>query len=232
MNLDLTSYSIVILGKRHNPSILNPDFLRHSEIVKASMTPKDVLCSATVSHVVYREGVSIVADYERLQFIDEDKIRIPYDSQIPCIADRYIDVLPHVNYTAAGINFTGHYVYETREMALFFLKKTFIKEGPWLHLGSGLMEAGLKFVYYFDDVSCTISLEVTDIAATHEHSNSEDDSQDRGSLLKAVPAIDVRANYHLDAKEAELKRIKTFILSWQTCFEKLLRFLDEVFGIV
>ncbi|MBF0316704.1 MAG: hypothetical protein HQL04_00890, partial [Nitrospirae bacterium] len=105
-----------------------------------------------------------------------------------------------------------------------FLKKTFIKEGPWLSLGAGLTEAGLKFACYFDDVSCTISLEVADIAA-HEHEVGT-------NLPKAVPAIDVKANYHLDAKEAELKRLKTFILSWQTWFEKLVVFLDEVFGIV
>ncbi|MBF0607748.1 MAG: hypothetical protein HQL61_09415 [Magnetococcales bacterium] len=231
MKLDLTSYSIVILGKRHNPTILNPDFLRHTGIIKDTLTPKDVLCTLAVSHVVYNGGLSIVAESERLQFIDENVVTIPYDSQIPTIATRYLNVLPHVNYTAAGINFTGHYVYETRQMALAFLKKTFIKEGPWLNLGSGLTEAGLKFVYYFDDVSCTISLEVTDIAA-HEHDSNDSEVQNRIIFPKAIPAIDVKANYHLDAKEAELKTIKTFILSWQTCFERLVAFLDDVFGIV
>ncbi|MBF0345104.1 MAG: hypothetical protein HQL06_12855 [Nitrospirae bacterium] len=232
MKVDLTSYSIVILGKRHNPSILNPDFLRHNEIVKGRLTPKDVLCTSAASHVVYREGLSIVAEYERLQFIDEDKVRIPYDSQIPGIALRYIEVLPHVNYLAAGINFTGHYPYETQEAALLFLKNTFIKEGHWMNFSSGLTEAGLKFVYYFDDVSCTISLEVTDVAA-HEQGNSEDNGHHgSSSLLKTIPAIDVKVNYHLDTKEAEIKRLRTFILSWQDYFEKLVIFLDEVFSVV
>src|SRR4030043_307057 len=111
MNITLTNFSIVVLAQAHNPSILNPDFLKNNNIVSPTFTPKTVVCSMPVAQVVYDEGISILAEFERLQFIDTIPERIPGGSPIPEIAVRYVDTLPHVRYTAVGINFIGHYLF-------------------------------------------------------------------------------------------------------------------------
>ncbi|MEO5361480.1 MAG: hypothetical protein H7843_13710 [Nitrospirota bacterium] len=232
MKIDLTSFSIVVLAKAHNPTILNPDFLRINGIVDQSYTPFDVLCTTPAAHVFYKESLSVVAEFERLQFIDEDKVRIPYDSPIPYIAIKYMDVLPHVSYMASGINFVGHYVFPSKEIASFFISNTFIKNGSWSAINGQRPDVGVKFSYTVNEVLCNISIETAEIApATIGTDHAEGGQSD--VMMEELPTLNpivlVKANYHLAAKEADNKRIKKFITRWYNYFEEFHNFLVGVF---
>ncbi len=120
MNFNLDNFSIVVLAQAHNPSILNPDFLKNNGIIAPSFKPNNVICTPPLSQVSYIEGLSIVAEFEKLQFIDIKKERIPFESPIPEIAIKYIKTLPHVQYTAVGLNFKAHYYCKDKEFAFFF----------------------------------------------------------------------------------------------------------------
>ncbi|MBF0555165.1 MAG: hypothetical protein HQK96_11520 [Nitrospirae bacterium] len=232
MKIELSSFSIVVLAKTHNPSILNPDFLKLNGIVEQNFTPYDVLCTPPASHVFYKESLSIIAEFERLQFIDEDRVRIPYDSPIPYIAIKYVDVLPHVRYMASGINFVGHYVFPGKDIASFFISNTFIKNGPWSVINGQRPDVGIKFAYNVNDVLCNITIETAEtnpgtIGADRAEGEYGDVMMDE--LPPLNPVVLVKANYHLAAKEAENKRIKMFIAKWYTYFEEFHNFLEGVF---
>lgn len=214
MKFNLTNFSIVVLAQAHNPSILNPDFLKNNEIVDAGFTPKDVICTPPFAHVSFDEGISIVAEFENLQFIDTVSERIPHGSQIPEIAGRYISILPHVRYTAAGINFIGHYLWEDANRVRSFIQDKFIKEGDWLSTGDKLTNIGLKFVFLFGNIKCTISVEST------EMNKAENEK---------VPVILLNANYNLDVKDNNIQEIKSFISDWKTQNERFTNFLEKIF---
>lgn len=214
MKINLTNFSIVVLAQAHNPSILNPDFLKNNKIIDASFTPKDIICTPPIAQVSFDEGISIKAEFERLQFIDPVSERIPYSSQIPEIATRYISTLPHVRYTAAGINFIGHYLWEDIRSASSFISDKFIKNGPWLSLGDGLTNIGLKFVYLFDKIKCTISMESAEMIREEN---------------KKIPVILINANYNLDVKDNNIQEIKSFISDWKIQNERFVNFLEKVF---
>ncbi|MBM4055945.1 MAG: hypothetical protein FJ264_15035 [Planctomycetes bacterium] len=214
MDFKFTNFSIVVLAKANNPSILNPDFLKINKIVDSNYKVKDFICTPPVAQVSFDEGISIITEFERLQFIDNIQKRIPCDSQIPKVAVKYIETLPHVNYIAAGINFVGHYQFEDNTLANSFITGKFIKEGSWLSQGDGSTYVCLKFIYSFGKIKCTISIDSAEI-------NKAD-----GEI---VPVIVVHANYNLDVKGNNIAEIKKFISDWRIQHEQFVSFLKKTF---
>lgn len=214
MKIALSNFSIVVLAQAHNPTILNPDFLRNNQIVSEAWTPKTVICTQPVAQVVYEEGISIVAEFERLQFVDTVVNRIPETSPLPEIAIGYIQTLPHVRYKAVGLNFSGSRVFENRWAASSFISKRFIKSGPWLPPGE-TTEIGLTFGSSIEGIKRSITLKPGTI------------SRPEGELSNGIL---VNANYHLDIREGDVDSLKSFILGWQALFAHLQEFTNVVFG--
>ena len=214
MNLTLSNFSIVVLAQAHNPSILNPDFLKNNDIVSTDFKTKNVICTPPVAQVVYEEGISIVAEFERLQFIDTILERIPESTPIPGIAARYIETLPHVRYTACGINFAGHFLFKDKDSARSFISEKFIKPGPWL-LQNEATDIGVTFTYSIGNTKRAVSLKPGEI---------------QGPDGVMFPGILVNANYHLDITEGDLESMKSFIFGWCTCFDHLKQFIEAIFS--
>jgi len=202
MNFTLDNFSIVVLAQAHNPSILNPDFLQNQKIVDPSFTPSNVICTPPVAQVSYKEGITIMAEFEKLQFIDADSKRIPFESSIPDITLNYIKALPHVRYTAVGINFVGHYLCKDKATATALLPAKFLKEGKWSSYGEAAPSVGIKFTYLVGNVRCTINFDTTDAIRTHE-----------GPL----PVIVITGNYHIDS--ANIEEISAIITNWKTQYK-------------
>jgi len=214
MDVILSNFSIVVLAQAHNPTILNPDFLKNNDIVSPDFKTKNVICTPPVAQVVYEEGISIVAEFERLQFIDTITERIPESSPIPDIAARYIKILPHVRYTACGINFAGHFPFKDKETARSFISEKFIKPGPWLPQKENT-DIGVTFTYSIGNTKKTVSLKPGEI---------------QGPDGAMFPGILVNANYHLDITEGDLESMKSFIFGWQTCSGHLKEFVEVIFS--
>lgn len=214
MSIQLTNFSIVILGKSHNPSILNPDFLRQNKIVDETYIPKKVICTPPVSQVSYAEGISIVAEFERLQFIDQSPERIPDNSPIPDMAGMYVKVLPHVNYTAVGINFSGYLPYENSNTAKFLINDKFIKDGPWIKSQIELPDVSLSFTYSSENGKQTISI------STGERRRLKDES---------TAVINVNSNHHFDNNAKGIDQVLSFISGWRYSFEQYRSLIEQIF---
>lgn len=199
MNFTLDNFSIVVLAQAHNPSILNPDFLKNQKIVDPSYTPSNVICTPPVAQVSYQEGITIMAEFEKLQFIDAVTKRIPFESPIPGITLNYIKALPHVRYTAVGINFVGHYLCKDKATAAALLPAKFLKEGKWESFGDTVPSVGIKFAYLIGNVRCTINFDTTDTIRPNE---------------APVPVIVITSNYHVDSTNIE--EISAVITNWKT----------------
>jgi hypothetical protein len=202
MSFNLDNFSIVVLAQAHNPSILNPDFLKNQGIIEPSFTPTNVICTPPVAQVSYREGITIMAEFEKVQFIDADPKRIPFESPIPSIALNYIKALPHVRYTAAGINFVGHYLCKDKATATALLPAKFLKDGKWSSFGDTAPSVGVKFTYLIGNIRCTINLDTTDAIRPNE---------------PPVPVIMISANYHVDS--TNIGEISTVINEWKNQYK-------------
>ena len=191
MNKKLLQFSIVVLATDHNPTILNPDFLRLQKIVPADWEwelASPPITTPPFATVQYESGVSISVESNKLQVAD-NKVTEPTASKIVAMVKRYVEVMPHVRYTAVGINFRS--VIELDD-ADAYLKDQFLKKGPWDNEENPMKSVGLRFVY--DVASGRLVLSV-DSGLVKEVA---------GDQAQQKLVIFAHANFHCDLDTTEL----------------------------
>jgi len=158
METHLIQFSSVVVGRAHNPSILNPDFLGLNEIV-----PKDwnwevaeTITMPPLALVRYASGIAITVEHNKLQVMDVSDEPVPKKSKATAIARKYVETLPHVRYVAVGNNFQSVLPVEKPGA---FLKSRFLKSGPWDSGSPALDEAGIRLVYPLPGGRLVLSLD-------------------------------------------------------------------------
>ncbi len=146
MEAQLIQFSTVVVGKVHNPTILNPDFLRANAIVPEDWgwEVAETMTTPPFAVVRYTSGISVAVELNKLQVTDIDAGDSPTRSKVAEIATSYVRILPHVLYTAVGINFQSVLEMESPEG---YLKNRFVKPGPWHSSKRMLSAAGVRLVY-------------------------------------------------------------------------------------
>lgn len=177
-------YSVVVVANDHNPTILNPDFLDRQDIVPAEWGWKvagNPITTPPFAVVPYDNGVTVTVETNRLQVTHARGT--PESSKILGMARKYVEILPHVRYSAVGINFRS--LAEHAEPNAF-LKERFLKSGRWDSDAHALQGMGLKFVYLLDEARINLTMDSwvsTEI--------SEGQSKESSGVL-------VYANFHSD----------------------------------
>lgn len=203
--LTLGELGIVVVGQENNPSILNPDFLRYNDIVpKEWEVAEPPVCVGPVSEVVFKSGMRITAEMARITFI-EDVVDKPFDEVLaPSIVERYIATLPHVKYTALGINPKGHVLGVSREEVEGFLLHTLIVDGPWKAVDSKAPLVSVNLVYPLEE--CRLTMSITPTTYTRNP------NQPRPALLFA-------ANFHREVqgtnRDERITNLKVALGAWR-----------------
>lgn len=125
-----------------------------------------------------------MAEFEKLQFTDTKTDRIPFESPVTEIAVNYIKTLPHVRYTAVGLNFVGYHPCRDKNSAAALLPDKFLKDGKWSSFGDAAPYVGIKFTYPIGQVRGTINFDTTEVIRPNE---------------PLTPVIAITANYHIDS---------------------------------
>jgi hypothetical protein len=184
--------SIVVVGEDCNPSILNPDFLRIQGILPEEWgwEPSDApLTTCSLSVVVYDSDFTIKIQPNRFQVTDASATAISDDAKIIQIARRYIQVLPHVRYTAVGNNFQRFLPIPAPMKAL---QDRFIKPGPWLSEEN--RDIGVSLGYVYDGALLTLSF---DNKLLVQRANDE------SAQLEQLEGMRIKANFHTAAFPVE-----------------------------
>jgi hypothetical protein len=185
-NFEILDVAVVIAAEAHNPTILNPSFLTAQKVVPAGwkVDGEKVVCTPQFSAVQYERGVIFVAEPTRLQIMDKRPKGSGDKSIIPDLAKRYVLRLPHVPYTAVGINFDAFI--ECAE-AKRIMTQRFLKPGPWSQKPLAPEAVSLTLQYPLEDsASLSFTAEATDIRKVRTGTNHS------GILIKG--------NYHVAVK--------------------------------
>ena len=163
MELVFHEISIVLLAASHNPSLLNPDFLKYNKIVPARLglaTPP--ICSEVMSQVVYAEGLAILSQSNQLIFTEQVRGRSLDDLLIAEAAMNYVRTIPHVQYTAAG---TNPKAYATPDRAAAeVLLASMVAEGPWREFRGAKPVVEIQLRYPLADTRVGLSIKAGDKA--------------------------------------------------------------------
>jgi len=168
---------VVIIADAHNPTILHPSFLRAEGIVPTNweLAAEPPISTPAISIVRFANQISFVVDPNKFQVIETSSAD---GSSIADLAKRYVKKLPHVHYSAVGININAYAECTNPED---WILKRFVKQGAWTDARLGLKAAGIRLVYEVPNAQLNLNLDVgtTQSAGTAEH-----------------PCIVVNANYH------------------------------------
>lgn len=178
-------FSIVIIAADHNPTILNPDFLRMRGIVPEDWCwelASPPIVTPPFATVQYESGVSISVESNKLQIADT-KTSEPTESNIVEIANQYVKVVPHVRYTAVGINYRSAIEVEHVDT---YLKSQFLKKGPWDSDDNPMNSVGLNFVYPVESGRLVLSIDSGTVSDT-----SSGEEQKKSVII-------ANANFHRD----------------------------------
>lgn len=156
MALIATDTGVVVLAAEHNPTILHPSFLASRGIVDPEWEVVDQpITTPALSQVRYRNGIAFLVERSKLQLLDVGDYDVLGESPILDLAARYVEALPHVPYTAVGINFT--LLLEGGDPAGVIVDR-FLKPGPWTSEFPGLTAMTPRLTY--DRGDCTLNLDV------------------------------------------------------------------------
>ncbi len=196
------SAAVVVLAQFHNPSILNPDFLKINKIVDEKWEVAESITTTPFSQTRFKNGISVTVDNERMNITQIIQGEYQEDSPIYDIASEYIKILEHVKYTAMGLNWDILIPVKDSSswMIEHFLKKASIPKSSPVVEGITL---ALKFTFLGNAVSFHLA---------HE---------ERSPVEGNVPfdGVRVRANIHYDKVNAaemrknlqEWKKVQQFI---------------------
>jgi len=201
-DLRLSQISVVILAKNHNPSILNPDFLRINGIVPDDWevdTP--TFSSEEISQVTYSNGFQINMDLENLVFLQSYKSS-SIAMCIPDIACKYLKKIDYVNYYALGINPIAHILAASDLESENYIRESLLKPGEWKQFLGVKPVASVSLAYELNDSLIRLSIG----AATFVDADND---------TEEFPVILFSGNIHrdFDEEQSNTEAIKQRILN-------------------
>jgi len=182
VKLEILNTSVVVLAKHHNPTILHPSFLSSEAIVPSDWEVAEQPVSTPVFAMVkYKNGIIFNVEENRFQVRRDELKDDVAKSQLPVLACKYVQKLPHVKYQAVGINFKGFIECADPEILVM---DHFLKPGIADFKGAHPEASGFRFVYNLDNVRLRLSFDSGKVK------RAEDENERSGILIDA--------NYHID----------------------------------
>ncbi|MCF4969754.1 hypothetical protein [Nostoc sp. CMAA1605] len=211
---------IAITVKQQNPSIVTADFLKYTGIVPSDWElARPPVLTNTAAQVVYQNGVSIVAEVNRVIFAEAIANKEASDVQVGAIAHKYIQTVKQVNYQGVGINLRGIAPYELKNFgSRNYTFSKLLQAGLWQDFGSAPAEASVRLVYTLDETR--LYLDINEAQLQYPDQTTK-------------PAILFSANFNRAINQEEpaarLAAIDAVIDKWQTDVETLKELVNKKF---
>ena len=200
-----------MLAKAHNPTILHPAFLSTQGIV-----PKDwelaepPVCTPAISVVKYANRIVFTADLNKLTVFNNAPTQAP--PLIPDLASKYVETLPHVPYSAVGINIAGYIECPSPEA---WLIDRFLRCGPGNDDKLKPNALGIKLVYSVERGRLNLSIDVGTLQKTPEQVER--------------PCLLINGNYHFTVSQDKASEETRTLLA---LYPKCLAHFDEIVQVV
>ena len=200
MRIDLVEFSIVVVAQSNNPTILNPDFLKHNGIVSVRRDlhrEQPPLTTPMFSQVAFEDGLVVRADPATIAFHQAADVLARGDIDGPAVAKGYLRTVPHVPYTALGLNPKVL----IRNPPFVRMSKVLHAEGNWMMAGTCVPRFELKATYELSGRQIALTLQ---------------DVQTK----QGDDALLCTANIHREVEEDNQQMRISSILSMLDCWEK------------
>jgi hypothetical protein len=172
--IKLQELAIVIAVKELDPTLLTPEFLNYSQIVPADwVVAGQPMRSFQGSQVTFQNGISVIAQPQRISFA-ELAVDKPADGlEIPKLAAKFVDVLANLSYVGVGINLRAYVDFgaDKRE-ARDFIFQNLLSPGAWQQMGTAPVQGGINLSYTFDERRLNLSINDATLQTPDNQMNS------------------------------------------------------------
>ncbi len=200
-DITLAAFSVVLTADNIDPSMINPDFLRHSGIVGSGLeTEQPPVSTPVLSQATFKGGISVVAQPDRFIVVQQGDASTE-DIAPPDIAKRLVEKVPHPAYKAIGINPS---CVRPLDDASEGVATALIEGGKWMTFGGSSPVFQLKAVHSFEGRQ--VILDIEDVKR-HE----SDGSESSGLLFAANIHRDISETIH----ERRIERLISILSGWK-----------------
>jgi hypothetical protein len=219
--VDIQELVFVLSARKNSPAILSPEFLKFSGIVPEdwdlARAPETSLQSA---QVLYRNGVAVVSQTDRLIFSEFLGGKDPHQAQISEVAGRYIERLPRLEYMDIGCTFRGFADCQgDSEAARHYLTNTLLQSGSWVNAGQEPVRASVNLLFTFADRQ--LNLSINEAIAQLPEREPQPVLLFTGSFIYKAPDE--------DTSDSRLKRVVRVLSDWRTDLNTYLKTVNEHF---
>ncbi len=158
--MDVQELGIVLVTEKHTPAMLNPDVLRCSGIIPIDWElARPPLYAQHLTQLVFQNGITLIAEANRILFIEGIRAKASSNICIARIARHYIERLPHANYQNVVISLKGTAVMnEHLDAVRQYLVTHLLAPGAWQHFGQEPVRASLNFTYTLENKRLNVSV--------------------------------------------------------------------------
>ena len=192
VKIDICELSIVIVAQSNNPTILNPDFLHQNGIVGENWRVDEAvppLTTPVMSQIAFKGGLLVRADPANVSFTMSAPGASTTTLDVAVCVDAakgYLKTVPHVPYTALGVNPKGI----DRNSPHGRVSNALRSRGAWMVFQSITPRLELKATYEYADKKTTLGV-VEEQAGTVYRANihrdvAEPNQQMRVSSMLAI----------------------------------------------
>ncbi|MEA5596980.1 hypothetical protein [Rivularia sp. UHCC 0363] len=205
-NIKIQDVVFVVASDKLSPSVVNAEFLQLSGIIpqdfKLARQPVYTQQNAQLTFTDSSDNViSIVAETNRIIFMEAVGDRDISSLQIASIASKFVKALPNIEIEAVGINPRGYKEDPTGK----YMESLLSPNAAWLSVGVEPMRASLNLVYKYERAS--MYLNISEAALRKEDETSTPIVMFNGSF-----------SYELEGetKEEKQENLHKAIENWQT----------------
>ena len=197
--LSVDQVGVVLAARVHNPSIINPDFLKANRIVPADWVVKQTITSPGFAQTSFENGVGLIVDENRCVIKEHiaGDFRNTYFAH--SIAAAYIKTLPHVPYRQIGLNWLLNLPKRNPKP---WLSKRFLKPGNWLKSHPAIAGAAIRFETEFNGSTCFLEIS---------------SGESRGQNQEKTSTVIINANFHYEGPFEGAERILEIISASSEC---------------
>ena len=156
--------AIVIAVPVENPTMLNEKFLKQAGIIPIDwQLEREPVYSDRVAQIMFTNGLSIIAQPDRLMFLEivgDKSIETLHAGEV---AQKYIAALKMADYRSVGINFRSYAPQDSPDAATAYINNQLLAAGNWQQYNNSKVHASVNLNYDLGDRQLNLSIDAATI---------------------------------------------------------------------
>ncbi|NJO50647.1 MAG: hypothetical protein HC840_15730 [Leptolyngbyaceae cyanobacterium RM2_2_4] len=217
--VDMRRFELVLVVEKHNPILLNPEFLKVKGIIPYHWElAQPPTYTDGVALTVFQNGVYVAHRGNAIAFFEDIRAKSLDELEVPEVVYRYVEKLPQENYQAVGLNLEGHTLLDSQDAAKSYLQEI-LSSGDRPHPSdANLVQAIANFIYKINRGVMTLTVRNTELQL---------------SETEQAPVLLFAANFHRDVskvpKAERVQELSEIIENWQDDVETYRNIVNNKF---